>query len=66
MANRFQRVVIIRLLEEKIMLSIVEYDYETVLLMDEDGDLEEIAFDELGEYINEGWIEDVNDIEELI
>ena len=48
------------------MLSIVEYDYETVLLMDEDGDLEEIAFDELGAYINEGWIEDVNDIEELI
>ncbi|MEE3415305.1 MAG: hypothetical protein VZR53_08045 [Prevotella sp.] len=48
------------------MLSIVEYDYETVLLMDEDGDLEEITFDELGEYINEGWIEDVTDIEELI
>lgn len=48
------------------MYSIVEFDYEEVLLMDEDGDLEVIDFDELGDYINEGWIEDVNDIEELL
>lgn len=48
------------------MYSIVEFDYEEVLLMDEDGDLELIEFDELGDYINEGWIEDVNDIEELL
>lgn len=48
------------------MYSIVEFDYEEVLLMDEDGDLEVIEFDELGDYINEGWIEDVNDIEELL
>lgn len=48
------------------MYSIVEFDYEEVLLMDEDGELEVIEFDELGDYINEGWIEDVNDIEELL
>ena len=48
------------------MYSIIEFDYEEVLLMDEDGDLEVIEFDELGDYINEGWIEDVNDIEELL
>ena len=48
------------------MYSIVEFDYEEVLLMDEDGNLELIEFDELGDYINEGWIEDVNDIEELL
>lgn len=48
------------------MYSIVEFDYEEVLLMNEDGDLELIEFDELGDYINEGWIEDVNDIEELL
>lgn len=48
------------------MYSIVEFDYEEVLLMDEDGNLEVIEFDELGDYINEGWIEDVNDIEELL
>lgn len=48
------------------MYSIVEFDYEEVLLMDEDGNLEVISFDELGDYINEGWIEDVNDIEELL
>ena len=48
------------------MYSIVEFDYEEVLLMDEDGELQVIDFDELGDYINEGWIEGVNDIEELL
>ena len=45
---------------------ILEYDYETVLLMDEDGDLYEIDFDEVGEYIAEGWILNCDDIEELL
>lgn len=48
------------------MYNIIEYDYETVVLMDEDGELFEIDFDELGEYINEGWIENCDDIEELL
>lgn len=48
------------------MLYLVEYDYEEVLLMDEDGDFEIIEWDELPEYIEEGWIEDLYDIEQLL
>lgn len=48
------------------MFDIIEYDYETAVLIDEDGDMFEVEFDELGDYINEGWIPSVSDIEELI
>lgn len=48
------------------MLYLVEFDYEEVVLMDEDGDIEIIEWDELPEYIEEGWIEGIDDIEQLL
>lgn len=47
------------------MYTIIEFDNEEAIVMNEDCDFEVWSLLELSVYINEGWVEGYDDVEQL-